>query len=141
MESSGRKLFPAAYFHASIGAGAYFDASLGAGDALKRSQPNQTARRGLLPLEHAGGTATELDRGNVRRLRRAVHDWFMDAARAQVREETYTQSVRTASGERLEYDEALLRAMLPRAEGGRNADGVLRVGHTDGSAELQCNSY
>ena len=36
---------------------AYFDASIGAGDALKRSRPRETVRRGLLPLEHAGGTA------------------------------------------------------------------------------------
>ena len=35
----------------------YFDASPGAGEALKRSQPRQIVRRGLLPLEHAGGTA------------------------------------------------------------------------------------
>ena len=35
----------------------YFDASLGAGDALKRSQPRQTVRLGLLPLEQLGGTA------------------------------------------------------------------------------------
>ena len=35
----------------------YFDVSHGAGDALKRSQSRQTVSRGLLPLEHPGGTA------------------------------------------------------------------------------------
>ena len=39
--------FPAACFHTSIGAG----------DTLKRSQPRQTVRRELLPLEHLRGTA------------------------------------------------------------------------------------
>ena len=35
----------------------YFGASPGDGDALKRSQPRQTVRRELLPLEHLRGTA------------------------------------------------------------------------------------
>ena len=47
MELSAASSFPAACFHTSIGAG----------DTLKRSQPRQTVRRELLPLEHLRGTA------------------------------------------------------------------------------------
>ena len=47
MDLNAASSFRAACFHTSIGAG----------DTLKRSQPRQSVRRELLPLEHLRGTA------------------------------------------------------------------------------------
>ena len=47
MDLNAASSFPAACFHTSIGAG----------DTLKRSQPRESVRRELLPLEHLRGTA------------------------------------------------------------------------------------
>ena len=47
MDLNAASSFPAACLHTRTGAG----------DTLKRSQPRQTVSRGLLPLEHPGGTA------------------------------------------------------------------------------------
>ena len=47
MDLNAASSFPAACFHTSIGAG----------DTLKRSQPRESDRRELLPLEHLRGTA------------------------------------------------------------------------------------
>ena len=47
MDLNAASSFPAACLHTRIGAG----------DTLKRSQPRQTVRRELLPLEHLRGTA------------------------------------------------------------------------------------